>query len=67
MRGKSPNRLLGVLFPTTYILGGMSKGINKGKKMVLRNLFLRGISAEDGAAIVEMDISAVREMFRQWR
>lgn len=46
---------------------GMSKGINKGKKMVLRNLFLRGISAEDGAAIVEMDISAVREMFRQWR
>ena len=46
---------------------GINKGISKGKKMVLRNLFLRGISAEDGAAIVEMDISAVREMFRQWR
>ena len=46
---------------------GEKRGINKGKEMVLKNLFTRGISAEDGAALVEMDISAVRDMFNRWK
>ena len=42
MRGKSPNWLLGTLFPTTYILGGAvsTYGIKRGCKKIKTPLII---------------------------
>ncbi len=45
---------------------GRSEGIRSKAEIVARNMFLRGISAEDAAAICEEDIEQVRRWYRSW-
>ncbi len=48
------------------ILEGRSEGARSKAEIVARNMFLRGISAEDAAAICEEDIEQVRSWYRSW-
>ena len=54
---------------------GIRKGIQRGiftgrmekSRTIARNMFLRGMGAEDTAAICEEDVEVVKAWFREWR
>ncbi len=66
--GRSEGRSEGVLVGRSEgILVGRSEGARSKAEIVARNMFLRGISAEDAAAICEEDIEQVRSWYRRWK
>ena len=48
-------------------LEGRREGELKAKQIVVRNMYLRGMSEEDTAGLCEEDIELVRQWFRKWR
>jgi len=57
--GKMEGRREGVLL-------GRQQGALEKTKAVARNMYLRGMSAEDAAAICEMDTVLVQQWFETW-
>ena len=57
--GKMEGRREGVLL-------GRQQGTLEKTKAVARNMYLRGMSAEDAAAICEVDAVLVRQWFETW-
>lgn len=45
---------------------GRLEGRREGRKIIARNLYLRGMSCEDTAAICEEDIEQVKSWYEQW-
>lgn len=45
---------------------GLADGLSSKAKTVARNMFLRGMSADDAAAICEEDIDLIRSWFEEW-
>ena len=47
-------------------LEGKYEGALEKTRTVARNMYLRGMSAEDAAAICEMDTAQIEVWFREW-
>ena len=49
---------------------GMKQGLKQGEasqtRKVAHNMYLRGMSAEDAAAICEMPLEQIESWFREW-
>ncbi|MCD7906935.1 MAG: hypothetical protein LUH04_04460 [Clostridium sp.] len=61
--GKKEGLLLG---KKEGLLLGRQQGALGKTKAVARNMYLRGMSAEDAAAICEVDAVLVRQWFETW-
>lgn len=46
---------------------GLEEGLMAKSKTVAKNMFLRGMSAEDAAAICDEDLAVIRSWYDQWK